>query len=161
MVALFPEDLTWRHYRGAADVFGVREAFVAGHEPAVEWYLPEELAEKLPVSFDPRIEQHLKVGEQRLAARAPPVGLQDPVHYRGGLGRTGRAPPQQCRHSVLRCPVRKVFQPAGLQLNAMIGQLPGPPPEVRVTDQPGQFEAIKNLEAMSRKRSRLGLRRRG
>jgi hypothetical protein len=49
MVALFPEDLTWRHYRGAVDVFGVQEAFAAGHEPAVEWYLPEELAEKLPV----------------------------------------------------------------------------------------------------------------
>src|SRR5580698_6131852 len=27
MVALFPEDLTWRHYRGAVDVFGVQEAF--------------------------------------------------------------------------------------------------------------------------------------
>lgn len=48
MVALFPEDLTWRHYRGAVDVVGVQEAFVAGHEPEVEWYLPEELAEKLP-----------------------------------------------------------------------------------------------------------------
>ena len=41
------EDLTWRHYRGAVDVFGVQEAFDAGHEPEVEWYLPEELAEKL------------------------------------------------------------------------------------------------------------------
>lgn len=49
MVALFPEDLTWRHYRGAVDVVGVQEAFDAGHEPEVEWYLPEELAEKLPV----------------------------------------------------------------------------------------------------------------
>ena len=49
MVALFPEDLTWRHYRGAVDVFGVQEAFHAGHEPAVEWYLPEELLEELPV----------------------------------------------------------------------------------------------------------------
>jgi hypothetical protein len=37
MVALFPEDLTWRHYRGAVDVFGVQEAFDAGHEPEVEW----------------------------------------------------------------------------------------------------------------------------
>ena len=49
MVALFPEDLTWRHYRGAVDVAGVQEAFDAGHEPAVEWYLPEELPEQLPV----------------------------------------------------------------------------------------------------------------
>ena len=49
MVALFPEDLTWRHYRGAVDVFGVQEPFEAGHEPAVEWRLPEELAEELPV----------------------------------------------------------------------------------------------------------------
>ena len=49
MVALFPEDLTWRHYRGAVDVFGVQEAFDAGHEPAVEWCLPEELREGLPV----------------------------------------------------------------------------------------------------------------
>jgi hypothetical protein len=47
MVALFPEDLTWRHYRGAVDVFREQEAFDAGHEPGVEWYLPEELAEKL------------------------------------------------------------------------------------------------------------------
>ena len=44
MVALFPEDLTWRHYRGAVDVVGVQEAFVAEHEPEVEWYLPEELS---------------------------------------------------------------------------------------------------------------------
>ena len=49
MVALFPEDLTWRHYRGAALVSGVQEAFDAGHEPAVEWCLPEELREGLPV----------------------------------------------------------------------------------------------------------------
>jgi hypothetical protein len=49
VVALFPEDLTWRHYRGAADVFGVQEAFDAGREPAVEWCLPEELREGLPV----------------------------------------------------------------------------------------------------------------
>ena len=49
MVALFPENLTWRHYRGAVDAFGVQEAFDAGHEPAVEWYLPEELPEQLPV----------------------------------------------------------------------------------------------------------------
>jgi hypothetical protein len=47
MVALFPEDLTWRHYRGAVDVSGVQEAFDAGHEPEVEWYLPEELLEEL------------------------------------------------------------------------------------------------------------------
>jgi hypothetical protein len=47
MVALFPEDLTWRHYRGAVDVSGVQEAFEPGHEPEVQWYLPEELAEKL------------------------------------------------------------------------------------------------------------------
>ena len=49
LVALFPEDLSWRHYRGAVDVSGVQEAFDAGHEPAVEWYLPEELPEQLPV----------------------------------------------------------------------------------------------------------------
>jgi hypothetical protein len=49
MVALFPEDLTWRHYRGAVDVSGVQEAFVTGHEPAVEWCLLEELAEELVV----------------------------------------------------------------------------------------------------------------
>jgi hypothetical protein len=47
MVALFPEDLTWRHYRGAVDVFGVQEAFDPGHEPQVEWYLPEEVPEEL------------------------------------------------------------------------------------------------------------------
>ena len=49
MVALFPEDLTWRHYRGAVDVAGVQEAFDPRHEPAVGWYLPEELAEEQPV----------------------------------------------------------------------------------------------------------------
>ena len=49
MVALFPEDLTWRHYRGAVDVSGVQEAFDAGHEPAVEWHLLEEFLEELPV----------------------------------------------------------------------------------------------------------------
>jgi hypothetical protein len=49
MVALFPEDLTWRHYRGAVDVCGVQEAFDAGHEPEVEWYLREELLEGMPV----------------------------------------------------------------------------------------------------------------
>ena len=47
MVALFPEDLTWRHYRGAVDVAGVQQAFDAGHEPQVRWYLPDELAEEL------------------------------------------------------------------------------------------------------------------
>jgi hypothetical protein len=49
MVALFPEDLTWRHYRGAIDAFGVQERFAAGHEPEVQWYLLEQLAEQLPV----------------------------------------------------------------------------------------------------------------
>jgi hypothetical protein len=49
MVALFPEDLTFRHYRGALDVSGVQEAFDAGHEPAVEWCLPEELPDELLV----------------------------------------------------------------------------------------------------------------
>ena len=49
MVALFPEDLTWRHYHGAVDVAGMQEAFDAGHEPAVEWRLLEELAEELAV----------------------------------------------------------------------------------------------------------------
>ena len=48
-VALFPEGLTWRHYRGAADFSGAQEAFEAGHEPAVEWCLPEELPEGLLV----------------------------------------------------------------------------------------------------------------
>jgi hypothetical protein len=45
-VALFPEDLIWRHYRGALDVLGAQEAFDAGHRPEVEWRLPEELAEE-------------------------------------------------------------------------------------------------------------------
>ncbi len=49
MVALFPEGLTWRHYRGAVDFSGAQEAFEAGHEPAVEWCLPEELPEGLLV----------------------------------------------------------------------------------------------------------------
>ena len=49
MVALFPDDLTWRHYRGAIDAFGVQERFDAGHEPAVEWYLAEEVPEELLV----------------------------------------------------------------------------------------------------------------
>jgi hypothetical protein len=46
MVALFPEDLIWRHYCGALDVAGAQEAFDAGHRPEVEWRLPEELAEE-------------------------------------------------------------------------------------------------------------------
>jgi hypothetical protein len=50
----------------------------------------------LPVSVDPRIEQDLKAREQFLTACAPPVGLQDPLHDRGGLGGTGRASSQQC-----------------------------------------------------------------
>jgi hypothetical protein len=45
IVALFPEDLTWRHYRGSAVISGVQEVVDAGHEPAVEWYLPEEIPE--------------------------------------------------------------------------------------------------------------------
>ena len=49
IVALFPEDLTWWHYRGAAAVSGVQEVFDAGHEPAVEWYLPEDIPEELPI----------------------------------------------------------------------------------------------------------------
>ena len=49
LVALFPEDLTWRHYRGAIDAFGVQERFDAGHEPAVEWCLLEELPEEMLV----------------------------------------------------------------------------------------------------------------
>jgi hypothetical protein len=47
VVALFPEDLTWRHYRGAVDVAGEREAFDPGHEPVVEWYLAEDVPEEL------------------------------------------------------------------------------------------------------------------
>jgi hypothetical protein len=46
-VALFPEDMVWRHYRGAMDVAGAQEAFEAGHRPEVMWRLPEELAEEL------------------------------------------------------------------------------------------------------------------
>jgi hypothetical protein len=49
IVALFPEDLTWRHCRGAAVVSGVQEVFDAGHAPLVEWYLPEEIPEELSV----------------------------------------------------------------------------------------------------------------
>ena len=49
LVALFPKDLTWRHYRGAADVAGAQEPFDAGHAPAVEWHLLEELPEDLLV----------------------------------------------------------------------------------------------------------------
>jgi hypothetical protein len=49
MVALFPDDLTWSHYRGAIDAFGAQDRFDAGHEPAVEWYLPEEVPEELLV----------------------------------------------------------------------------------------------------------------
>jgi hypothetical protein len=49
LVALFPEDLTWRHYRGAIDAFGVQVKFDAGHKPAVEWYLLEELPEEMLV----------------------------------------------------------------------------------------------------------------
>jgi hypothetical protein len=47
MVALFPEDLTWRHYRGPGVVCGVQEVFDAGHEPVPGWYLPEEVPELL------------------------------------------------------------------------------------------------------------------
>jgi hypothetical protein len=47
LVALFPEDLIWRHYRGAADVAGAQEPFDAGHAPAVEWRLLEDLPEEL------------------------------------------------------------------------------------------------------------------
>ena len=46
MVALFPEDLTWRHYRGAVAVSGVQAAFDAGHEPEAEWHLLEDLSEE-------------------------------------------------------------------------------------------------------------------
>jgi len=49
VVALFPEDLTWRHYRGAAVVSGVQVVFDAGHEPVVEWRLPEEIPAELSV----------------------------------------------------------------------------------------------------------------
>ena len=43
LVALFPEDMMWRHYCGAADVAGVQRPFDAGHKPEVEWHLLEEL----------------------------------------------------------------------------------------------------------------------
>src|ERR1700721_2550587 len=46
LVRVFPGDLTWWHYRGAIDAFGVQEKFDAGHEPAVEWYLAEEVPEE-------------------------------------------------------------------------------------------------------------------
>jgi hypothetical protein len=49
LVALFPDDLTWWHYRGAIDAFGAQEKFDGGHKPAVEWYLAEELPEELLV----------------------------------------------------------------------------------------------------------------
>ena len=48
-VALLPEEMTWRHYRGSVDVAGVQEPFDAGHEPVVEWVLVEDLAGELLV----------------------------------------------------------------------------------------------------------------
>jgi hypothetical protein len=48
-VALFPQELAWRHYRGAVDVAGAQEAFDPGHEPVVEWALVEDLAEETAV----------------------------------------------------------------------------------------------------------------
>jgi hypothetical protein len=43
-VALFPDQgMTWYHYRGPADASGDHEAVDPGHEPRVEWYLPDEI----------------------------------------------------------------------------------------------------------------------
>jgi hypothetical protein len=47
VVALFPEGLAWRHYRGAVDVAGEQKAFDPGHEPSVGWYLTEDVPEEL------------------------------------------------------------------------------------------------------------------
>ena len=43
-VALFPDEgMTWHHYRGTADASGDHKAVDPGHEPKVEWYLPDEI----------------------------------------------------------------------------------------------------------------------
>jgi hypothetical protein len=43
-VALFPDQgMTWHHYRGAASTSGDQEIVDPGHEPQVQWYLPEEI----------------------------------------------------------------------------------------------------------------------
>jgi len=43
-VALFPDQgMTWHHYRNAAGMPGEPEIIDAGHQPQVEWYLPDEI----------------------------------------------------------------------------------------------------------------------
>jgi hypothetical protein len=43
-VALLPDrGMTWHHYRGAASTSGDHEVIDPGHEPKVEWYLPDEI----------------------------------------------------------------------------------------------------------------------
>jgi hypothetical protein len=43
-VALFPNHgMTWHHFRGAANTSGPQEIYDPGHEPMVEWYLPDEI----------------------------------------------------------------------------------------------------------------------
>ena len=43
-VARFPDEgMTWHHYRGTADASGDHKAVDPGHEPKVEWYLPDEI----------------------------------------------------------------------------------------------------------------------
>jgi hypothetical protein len=43
-VAFFPDhEMVWHHYRGAPDMSGTLEIVDKGHEPQVEWYLPEEI----------------------------------------------------------------------------------------------------------------------
>lgn len=35
--------MTWHHYRDPADTSGDHEVVDPGHEPKVEWYLPDEI----------------------------------------------------------------------------------------------------------------------
>lgn len=43
-VALFPDHgMTWHHYRNAAGMPGEPQITDAGHEPQVQWYLPDEI----------------------------------------------------------------------------------------------------------------------
>ena len=55
---------------GPAVVSGVQEVFDAGHEPAVEWYLPEEIPEELSVC--------------RALARVPPPSRAGAPAFPGG-----------------------------------------------------------------------------
>jgi hypothetical protein len=43
-VAFFPDQgMTWHHYLGASDTFGNLKIIAKGHDPKVEWYLPDEV----------------------------------------------------------------------------------------------------------------------